>query len=73
MKILHNRIVPPLSLLVSGRKTMGQLMRLWYLSHKRPAKAQTSLRIPAQSRQSLRCSHTWSMEVEERFDQKSDI
>ena len=27
----------------------------------------------AQSRQSLRCSHTWSMEVDERSDQKSDI
>ena len=26
----------------------------------------------AQSRQSLRCSHTWSMEVDERSNQKSD-
>ena len=28
---------------------------------------------PAQSLQSLRCSHTWSMEVDEGSDQKSDI
>ena len=27
----------------------------------------------AQSRQSLRCSHTWSMEIDEGYDQKSDI
>ena len=27
----------------------------------------------AQSRQSLRCSHTWSMEVDKGSDQKSDI
>ena len=27
----------------------------------------------AQSRQSLRCSHTWTMEVDEGSDQKSDI
>ena len=27
----------------------------------------------AQSRQSLRCSHTWSMEVDEESDKKSDI
>ena len=54
---------------------MNQLMRLWYLSHRWPAKAQASLRIctvlperacaSAQSRQSLRCSHTWSREVDE--------
>ena len=44
---------------------MSQLMRLWYLSHRRPAKAQASLCI--------RCSHTWSMEVDEGSDQKSDI
>ena len=28
---------------------------------------------PAQSRQSLRCSHTWSMEVDEGSNQSSDI
>ena len=33
---------------------MSQLMRLWYVSHRRPAKAQASLR----GCQSLRCSHT---------------
>ena len=38
----------------------------------RPAKAQASC-ASAQSRQSLRCSHTWSMEVDEGSDQKSDI
>ena len=30
-------------------KQMSQLMRLWYLSHRRPAKAQASLRIRAVS------------------------
>ena len=44
-------------------------MRLWYLSQRRPAKAQAS-RASAQSHQSLRCSHTWNMEVDEGFDQK---
>ena len=51
---------------------MSKLMRLWYLSHRRPAKAQASLcilRASAQSRQGLRCSHTWSMEVDEGSDQ----
>ena len=42
---------------------LSQLMRLWYLSHRRPAK----------TRQSLHCSHTWSMEVDEGSDQISDI
>ena len=36
------------------RNYMSQLMRLWYLSHRRTAKAQAD----AQSRQSLHCSHT---------------
>ena len=35
---------------------LSQLMRLWYLSHRRPAKAQGSLRIHT-SHQSVRCSH----------------
>ena len=52
---------------------LSQLMRLWYLSHRRSAKAQASLRIRAQSHQSLRCSHTWSIEVDEVSDQKLDI
>ena len=42
---------------------LSQLMRLWYLSHRRPAKAL----------QSHRCSHTWSMGVDEGSDQKSAI
>ena len=46
---------------------LSQLMRLWCLSHWRPAKAS------AQSHQSLRCSHTWSMKVDEESDEKSDI
>ena len=36
---------------------LSQRMRFWYLSHRRPAKAQVSLRIRAVC-QSLRCSHT---------------
>ena len=44
---------------------LSQLMRLWYLSHRRPAKAKVS--------QSIRCSHTWSMEVDKGSEQKSDI
>ena len=41
---------------------LSQLMRFWYLSHRRPAKAQVSLLIRA-ARQSLGCLHTWSMEA----------
>ena len=39
---------------------LSQLLRLWHLSDRRPASAQ--------SRQSLRCSHTWSMEVDKGSD-----
>ena len=39
-------IVPGCS---KNRSQMSQLMRLWYLSHRRPAKAQASLRIRAVS------------------------
>ena len=50
---------------------MSQLMRLWYLSHRRPAKAQASLRIRSVLPEpSL---FAWSMEVDEGFDQKADI
>ena len=35
--------------LCDTKPQMGQLMRLWYLSHRRPAKAQASLRIHAVS------------------------
>ena len=38
-------ITPRLSNYISSRSVMSQLMRLWYLSHRRPAKAQASLRI----------------------------
>ena len=36
---------------------MSQLMRLWYLSHGRPAKAQASLRISAVSPEPLLFAH----------------
>ena len=36
---------------------MSQLMRLWYLSHRRPAKAQASLRIFAVSPETLLFAH----------------
>ena len=36
---------------------MSQLMRLWYLSHKRPSKAQTSLRIRAVSQEPSLFTH----------------
>ena len=53
---------------------MSQVMKLLllYLSHRRPAKAQASLRIRAVC-QSIRCSHTWSMEVDKGSDQKTHI
>ena len=54
-------------------KYMSQLMRLWYLSHRRSAKAQARTISYVQSRQSLCCSHAWSVEVDEGSDQKSDI
>ena len=60
------------TLVLCSRKTklvqdpcMSQLMRLWYLLHRRPASAQ--------SRQNLCYSHTWSMEIDEGSNQKSDI
>ena len=45
-------------------------MRLWYLSHRRPAKAQASLRIRTVSPEPSLFAH---MEVDEGSDQKSDI
>ena len=45
-------------------------MRLWYLSHRRPEKAQASLRIRAVSPEPLLFAH---MEVDEGSDKKSDI
>ena len=47
-------------------------MRLWYLSHRQPAKARASLRIRAVWPQPLLFAHM-SMEVDEGSDQKSDI
>ena len=46
------------------KKKLSQLMRLWYLSHMQPVK------YPSQS---LRCSHTWRMEVDKGSDQTPDI
>ena len=43
-------------------------MRLWYLSHKRPAKAQESLRIRAVSPEPSLFTH-----IDEQSDRKSDI
>ena len=37
---------------------LSQLMRLWYLSHRRPAKAQASLRIRAVSPEPSLFAHT---------------
>ena len=45
-------------------------MRLWHLSHRRPAKAQASLRIRAVWPEPLL---TGSMEMDEVADQNSDI
>ena len=50
--VLDVRKYPPAGITrvleVGGVKTvMGQLMRLWYLSHRRPAKIQASLRFSA--------------------------
>ena len=47
-------------------------MRLWYLSHRRPAKAQASLRIRAVSPEPSLFAYI-SMEVDEESNQKSDI
>ena len=47
-------------------------MRLWYLSHRQPAKAQVNLRIRAVLPEPS-LLHTWSMENDEGSNQKSDI
>ena len=53
---------------------LSQLMRLWYLSHRRPAKAQASLRIRAVSPDPSLFAHMkYVMVVENEDDQKSDI
>ena len=44
--MLHN--IPPLQMLLTFvMRYLSQLMRLWYSSHRRPAKAQVSLHIHA--------------------------
>ena len=60
----------PFSSAISSQ--MIQLMRLWYLSRRRPAKLRRAC-TSTQSRQSLSYSYTWSMELDEGSDQKSDI
>ena len=50
---------------------LSQLMRLWYLSHRRTAKAQARLRIRAVSPEPSLFAH--SMEVDEGSDQLSDV
>ena len=47
-------------------------MRLWYLSHRRLAKAQVSLPICSVSPEPSRFAHM-KMEVDEGSDQKLDI
>ena len=47
-------------------------MRLWYLSHRRPVKAQASLRIRAVLPEPLLFA-TLSMEIDKGFDLKSEI
>ena len=37
----------PITIVKASELCLSQLMRLWYLSHRRPAKAQASLRIRA--------------------------
>ena len=48
---------------------MSQLMGLWYLSHRRPAKAQESLRISAVSTEPLPFAHM-KYERTQRIQQK---
>ena len=51
---------------------LSQLMRLWYLSHRRPEKAQASLRIHTVSPEPSLFAHI-RMEVDEGSEQKSNI
>ena len=55
LKLVHVHILIP----SQTDLKLSQRMRVWYLSHRRPA--------------SLPCSHTCSMKVEEGSDQKSDV
>ena len=47
-------------------------MRLWYISHRQPAKAQASLHIRAVLPEPS-LLHTWSMDVDKGSNQISDI
>ena len=55
-----------------GQHSGSQLMRFWYSSHRRPAKAQASLCIRVVSPEPF-AVNTGSMEVDEWSDQISDI
>ena len=48
-------------------------MKLWYLSHRRPAQAQVSLRIRAVLPEPSLFTHMKYMEVDEKSNQKSDV
>ena len=47
--VLKLEVIPPAPIRASLESYLSQLMRLWYLSYRRPAKAQASLRIRAVS------------------------
>ena len=59
-------------LMIDLNSDRSKLMRLWYLSHRRPAKAQASLCIRAVSPEPSLFAHI-NMEVDEGSDRKSDI
>ena len=67
-------LVWPLILRTQHSKTdlqyLSQLMRFWYLSHRRLTKAQASMHIHAVSPEPSLFAH---MEVDEGSDKKSDI
>ena len=52
---------------------MGHCTKSRYLLHPRAARAQASLRIYAQTHQSLRYSHIQSMDVDEDSDPNLEI
>ena len=54
---------------------MSQLMRLWFMCtyHIGNQRRLSRTYASAQSRESLRCSLKWSMEVDEESDQTSDL
>ena len=53
LSILGSRIEAHMQRAGTGWHYLSQLRRLWYLSHRRPAKAQASLRIRAVSPEPL--------------------